>query len=251
MNSLASRWRRLAPFTEHLTPRGPGPFPTVLIFHGCGGVRDHLRWYARAAVEAGWGALIVDSFAARGWTRNFAKHLVCTGLLLRGRARAADVLAAVRFSGEIPSVDPRSLVLAGWSHGAWSIMDLMAQPLSRRGELGLRDAPKASLEGVRGGFFAYPYVGVASASRGGRPWPRALRVFSVVPRRDHLASVRRHMRALASVVSGGGEVEVWSVDATHAFDEPGLKGRVLAYDEDLGVEALQRFQGFLRSVDRA
>jgi hypothetical protein len=118
-------------------------------------------------------------------------------------------------------------------------------------ELGLRDAPAASLAGIRAGFFAYPYVGVASASRGGKPWPRALRVFSVVPRRDHLASIRRHMRALASVVSGGGEVEVWSVDATHAFDEPGLKGRVLAYDENLGVEALQRFQGFLRSADRA
>lgn len=251
MNSLASRWRRLAPFTEHLTPSGPGPFPTVLIFHGCGGVRDHLRWYARAAVEAGWGALIVDSFAARGWSRSFAKHLVCTGLLLRGGARAADVLAAVRFAGETPAVDSGRLVLAGWSHGAWSIMDLMAQPLTRRGELGIRDAPNASLAGVRGGFFAYPYVGVASASRGGRAWPRALRVFSVVPRRDHLASVRRHMRALASVVSGGGEVEVWSVDATHAFDEPGLKGRVLAYDEELGLQSLTRFQGFLRSVDRA
>jgi dienelactone hydrolase len=151
----------------------------------------------------------------------------------------------------MPAIDPTRLVLAGWSHGAWSIMDMLAQPLTQRGELGLRDAPAASLAGIRAGFFAYPYVGVASASRGGKPWPRALRVFSVVPRRDHLASVRRHMRALASVVSGGGEVEVWSVDATHAFDEPGLKGRVLAYDEDLGVEALQRFRGFLRSADRA
>ena len=248
MDSLASRWRRLAPFTEHLTPEGAGPFPTVLIFHGCGGVRDHLRWYARAAVEAGWGALIVDSFAARGWSRGFAKHLVCTGLLLRGRARAADVLATIRFAGDIPGVASGQIVLAGWSHGAWSIMDMLAQPLTRRGELGLRDAPTVSLAGVRAGFFAYPYVGVASASRGGKPWPRALRVFSVVPRRDHLASVRRHMRALASVVSGGGEVEVWSVDATHAFDEPGLKGRVLAYDEELGGEALARFQHFLRSV---
>jgi dienelactone hydrolase len=248
MDSLASRWRRLMPHIEHLTPEGAGPFPTVLIFHGCGGVRDHLRWYARAAVEAGWGALIVDSFAARGWSKSFAKHLVCTGLLLRGRARAADVLATVRFAGSMPAIDPTRLVLAGWSHGAWSIMDMLAQPLTRRGELGLRDAPAASLAGIRAGFFAYPYVGVASASRGGKPWPRALRVFSVVPRRDHLASVRRHMRALASVVSGGGEVEVWSVDATHAFDEPGLKGRVLAYDEDLGIEALERFRGFLRSA---
>lgn len=251
MDSLALRWRRLAPSTEHLTPAGTGPFPTVLIFHGCGGVRDHLRYYARAAVEAGWGALIVDSFAARGWSKAFAKNLVCTGLLLRGRARAADVLASVRFAGSVPGVDPGRLVLAGWSHGAWAIMDMMAQPLTRRGELGMRDAPAASLIGVQAGFFAYPYVGVASSSRGGKPWPRAMRVFSIVPRRDHLASVRRHMRALASVVSGGGEVEVWSVDATHAFDEPGLKGRVLAYDEDLSIEALERFQQFLRSIPPA
>jgi hypothetical protein len=73
-------------------------------------------------------------------------------------------------------------------------------------------------------------------------------MLSVVPRRDHLASVRRHLRALASAVSAGAEVAIWSVDATHAFDEPGLKGRVLAYDDDLSLEALDRFRAFLGSL---
>lgn len=127
-------------------------------------------------------------------------------------------------------------------------MDLWAQPLTRRGEVRLADADAGSLEGVVGGFLAYPYVGIASASGAGRPWPRPLRLLSIVPRRDHLASVRRHMRALSAAVAAGSEVSVWSVDATHAFDEPGLAHRLFTYDEDLGAEAVRRFQAYLRSL---
>jgi dienelactone hydrolase len=250
MDTRIERWRRLAPAAELLTPAGKGPFPLVLLFHGCGGVRDHIRAYARAAVEAGWAALIVDSFEARGWSRRLAQFLVCTGLMFRGRRRAGDVLAAIEGARALPVVDPERLAVAGWSHGAWAIMDLWAQPLTQRGEVRIADADQGSLDGVRGAFLAYPYVGVASASRGGRPWPRGegLKMLSVVPRRDHLASVRRHLRALASAVSAGAEVAIWSVDATHAFDEPGLKGRVLAYDDDLSLEALDRFRAFLGSL---
>jgi len=251
MDTALERWRRLAPEAELLTPPGRGPFPTVLIFHGCGGVRQHLQDYARAAVAAGWAALLIDSFTPRGWTRTYAKFLICTGLRFRGGRRAGDVLAAVAGARRLPLVDDSRLVLAGWSHGAWGIMDLMAMPLVRRGEAGLADTPDVSLNGVRGAFLAYPYVGVASASRGGRPWPRPLRLLSVVPRRDHLASVRRHMRALASAVAAGSEVSVWSVDGTHAFDEPGLMARIMRYDEALSREALDRFSQFLTSVSPA
>lgn len=251
MDTSLDLWRRLAPEAELLTPSGRGPFPTVLIFHGCGGVRAHLQAYARSAVAAGWGALLVDSFTPRGWSRDHARMLVCTGLRFRGRRRAGDILAAIAGASQLPLVDPERIVLAGWSHGAWAIMDLMAMPLIETGEARLSDAPAVSLKGVRGGFLAYPYVGVASASRGGRPWPRPLRLLSVVPRRDHLASVRRHMRALASAVAAGSEVSVWSVDATHAFDEPGLMARIMRYDENLSREALDRFAGFLTAISPA
>lgn len=248
MDTLVERWRRLAPVAELLTPAGKGPFPVVLLFHGCGGVRIHIRQYAQAAVRSGWAALIIDSFEPRGLSRRLAQFLVCTGLLLRGRRRAGDVLAALCGARALPIIDPGRMAVAGWSHGAWAVMDLWAQPLMKRGEVRIADADRGCLDGVRGAFLAYPYVGVASASRGGRPWPRGegLRMLSIVPRRDHLASVRRHMRALSAAVSAGAEVEIWSVDATHAFDEPGLNGRVLSYDEALSLQALDRFSAFLK-----
>lgn len=248
MDTLQERWARLAPHAELVTPAGRGPFPTVILFHGCGGVRAHIHAYARAAIAAGWAALVIDSFAPRGWSRRMAQLLVCTGLIFRGRRRAGDVLAALQGARRMPIVDRERLVVAGWSHGAWAIMDLWAQPLTRRGEVRLADADAGSLEGVVGGFLAYPYVGLASASGSGRRWPRPLRLLSIVPRRDHLASVRRHMRALSAAVAAGSEVSVWSVDATHAFDEPGLAHRLFTYDEDLGAEAIRRFQAYLRSL---
>lgn len=250
MDTLVDRWRRLAPAAELLSPSGKGPFPVVLLFHGCGGVRIHIRQYAQAAVRAGWAALIIDSFEPRGWSRKLAQFLVCTGLLLRGRRRAGDVLAALCGARALRLIDPQRMAVAGWSHGAWAIMDLWAQPLEKRGEVRIADADQGCLDGVRGAFLAYPYVGVASASRSGRPWPRGegLRMLSVVPRRDHMASVRRHMRALTCAVSAGAEVAIWSIDATHAFDEPGLKGAILNYDEALSLQALDRFTEFLRML---
>lgn len=250
MDTALERWQRLAPEAELLTPVGRGPFPTVLIFHGCGGVRPHLHDYARAAVAAGWAALLIDSFGPRGWSRNYAKMLICTGLRFRGGQRAGDVLATIAGARRLPVVDSSRLVLAGWSHGAWSIMNLWASRLDHQGAVGLSNAAEVSLDGVKGAFLAYPYVGFASASRGGRAWPRPLNLMSVVPRQDHLASVRRHMRALASAVAAGSEVSVWSVDATHAFDEPGLMARIMRYDEALTRESMDRFAGFLGRFSR-
>jgi hypothetical protein len=52
-DTLAARWARLAPHTVVATPQGPGPFPGVLMFHGCGQRGVFLDGYARAlAAEA-------------------------------------------------------------------------------------------------------------------------------------------------------------------------------------------------------
>ena len=248
MDTLKARWRRLFPHVVQYGPPDEAVRPAVLLFHGCGGIRPHHLRYVEAAVQAGFRVFLIDSFGPRRWSKRFAAHLVCSGLIFRGPERAGDVLAAVWGVSQIPGVDASRLALGGWSHGSWSIMDLMTMRLDRPGEAGLADPDPAPMAGVKSLWLAYPYCGVVARSRS-RQWLYTPRTFGVVPRRDHLGSARTHMKAYASAVAAGADVEIWSVDATHAFDEPGIRLPLpIEYDETLSAEAAQRFQAFLLSA---
>ena len=246
MDTVAERWARLSPSLVIRRPDGPGPFPVVLIFPGCGGVREHLHRYAEAAAEAGWMAVTVESFIARGWSDAFVRTFVCTGLLLRGGTRAGDVMAAATFVKNLPDADPGRIVLAGWSHGAWAIMDLMTEKLERRGEAMIADPQNADLSGVVGAFMPYPYVAFPARSRWFR-WRRALDALVIIPTRDHLAKRKDYERALDHARAAGSEIEEGIVDATHAFDEPGLTHPKIRYDPKATDEAIRRFVGFLKA----
>lgn len=249
MRTLAERWARLRPSLVVRRPEGAGPFPVVLVFPGCGGVRSHLDRYGEAAAEAGWMTVRVESFVARGWSDAFVRTFVCTGLLLRGGTRAGDVMAAATGVRELPDVDPRRIVLAGWSHGAWAIMDLMTERLERRGEAFIADPWNADLSGVVGAFMPYPYVAFPARSRWFR-WRRALDALVVIPTRDHLAKRATYERALDHARAAGSQIEEWVVEATHAFDEPGLTHPKIRYDPAATGEAIRRFVGFLQARPR-
>ena len=246
MDTLAERWARLRPSLVIRRPDGPGPFPVVLIFPGCGGVRSHLHRYAEAATGAGWIAVTVESFIARGWSDAFVRTFVCTGLLLRGGTRAGDVMTAATFVKDLPDIDPSRIVLAGWSHGAWAIMDLMTEKLERRGEAMIADPQNADLSGVVGAFMPYPYVALPARSRWFR-WRRALDALVILPKRDHLAGRADYDRVLNRARDAGSEIEEWVVDATHAFDEPGLTHPKIRHDPEATKEAIRRFVDFLKA----
>ena len=246
MDTLARRWAKLKPSLVVRRPEGPGPFPVVLIFPGCGGVRSHLHRYAEAAAEVGWMCVTVESFIARGWSDAFVRTFVCTGLLLRGGTRAGDVMAAATFAKNLPDADPTRIVLAGWSHGAWAIMDLMTEKLEKRGEAMIADPIKADLSGVVGAFMPYPYVAFPARSRWFR-WRRALDALVIIPTRDHLAKRADYERVLNRAREAGSEIEEWVVDATHAFDEPGLTHPKIRHDPEATKEAIRRFVGFLKA----
>jgi dienelactone hydrolase len=161
------------------------PRPAVLMFHGCGGIRPHLERYAEAVEAVGCRAILVDSYAPRGWSRAEAVATVCTGMRFWGRERAGDVLATLHGVSRRPDVDASRILLAGWSHGAWSIMDLMTMPLEHPGEAAIADPDPRLLQGVRSLFLAYPYGGYGALTHR-RAWLRRPAVFGVVPSRDHV-----------------------------------------------------------------
>jgi dienelactone hydrolase len=247
MDTLTGRWAKLEPTLVVVRPEGQGPFPTVLIFPGCGGVRSHLDRYAKAAMEAGWMVVRVESFKARGWSEAFTRTFVCTGLLFRGGERAGDVMATITGVRNLPDVDPDRLALAGWSHGAWAIMDMMTLPLEKHGEAGISDPEGVDLTGVVGAFLPYPYVGFPAATRS-HDWKRPLRSFFILPTRDHLATLRQYEKALDHVRASGSPVETWVVKGTHAFDEPGLTDKHILNDPKLTEEAISKFGSFLGAL---
>ena len=252
LDTVERRWDMLAPSVRPYGAPGNDPRPAVILFHGCAGVRPHFDTYAEAAAQEGYRAFIVDSYEPRGWSQGYATTMVCSGAMFWGRERAGDVLAAVWGLSQDPGVDASRIALAGWSHGAWSIMDLMTMPLERPGEASLADASGACLAGVKSLFLAYPYGGPGALSRS-RGWVRAPETFGVVAERDHLTAQADALRVFDAPRHRGADVDVWIAPGTHAFDAPGHEGfpSPMRYDAELAGEMLQRFNSFLhRTLDR-
>ena len=246
LDTIERRWDMLAPHVQAFGPADEEPRPAVILFHGCAGVRPHIDTYARAAAQQGFRAFIVDSYEARGWSQAYATTFVCAGAMFWGRERAGDVLAATWGLSQDPGVDSARINLAGWSHGAWSIMDMMTMPLERPGEAALQDPTDEALAGVKSLFLAYPYGGPGALSRS-RPWLRTPETYGVVAEKDHLTGQADALRVFDAARQAGAEAHLWIAPGTHAFDAPGHEGfpSPMRYDPELAEGCQDRFLAFL------
>src|SRR5882724_11116880 len=119
-------------------PDGPGPFPAMILMHGCAGVGRADRGWAGALVSWGYAAFVVDSFTGRGLRE------VCTqSRALVGTQRVPDAYGALAILGRHPRIDATRIGLMGFSHGGgttlgaatrWSRLDARG-PLREAGRL--------------------------------------------------------------------------------------------------------------------
>jgi len=110
-------------------PTGAGPFPAVVMMHGCSGMHDRegnltrgYRYRAELLREQGYLVLLPDSFGPRGY------RSICSlrpRPVLPGRDRSRDAYAAARWLTQQPEVDPASIALAGWSNGGATVLAAM------------------------------------------------------------------------------------------------------------------------------
>ncbi len=215
----------------------------MLQFHGCGGVRASQGEWATLFRDAGWAAVVVDSLTGR----DLDARTVCSGRALLGAERAGDVWAALDDLAGLPFVDPERLVLAGWSHGAWAIMDLLAMDPPRELPPSLREAPATGLGGVRGLVLFYPYCGWGARAAVWRPRIPALFVLAGA---DSVASPGPCLDVAGALTDAGHAVTVQLYDGVdHAFDQPDLDaaGR-LVYRPRITADARERVVDFLGGV---
>lgn len=111
-----------------LRPTGWGPFPAVVMLHGCSGllakggaIQGKLRFWAEHFRDLGYVTLLVDSFTPRGIDE------VCTGrhLLSPVRDRADDARGGLRYLQGRPDVRPDRVGLVGWSNGAAAALSVL------------------------------------------------------------------------------------------------------------------------------
>jgi dienelactone hydrolase len=232
-------------------PPGPGPHPLTMQLHGCGGLRPFMAGYSASAVQAGIAAMTVDSFKPRGLGRFSASALVCTGVALRGDKRAADVFALYDWARNESWIDPDRIAFAGWSHGAWTIMDALALGSDAPRATGLNDLPEDPLQGLAAAVLVYTYAGYPALTTG-RGWNGARpQVSALICERDQVVGHRLPKRAFERLERDGVPVErLIFPDARHAFDDPLPNDPRSKYRPDLFEEARAWYVERLRSAFR-
>jgi len=222
-------------------PAGAGPFPAVVMMHGCDGLGwlrpNRPSWtlfkgYAERYVAHGYAALVLDSFEPRGIADACGAPMTVTPA-----RRAWDALSAARYLAGLADIDPCRLVLQGDSHGRLSVLSAL-----RRGGPG--PSPFAA------GIAFYP--GCIAASGFTAP------VLILIGDKDDWTPALRCERMVRALENEGRhEVELKVFPgATHAFDFPmqphtNALGHFLAHDATATAASWQAIDAFLGRVTGA
>jgi dienelactone hydrolase len=119
--------------TRIAKPPGNGPFPAIVLLHGCGGLLDErgrvgereVDWTDRF-VAAGFLVALPDSFGSRG---KASQCRVPPDQQVRPWVeRRADVQGLQRWLAAQPNVDRQRIALMGFSHGGMTTIFALAQP---------------------------------------------------------------------------------------------------------------------------
>ncbi len=102
-------------------PPGTGPFPAVLVMHGCDGVIDHTRSWAGRLVGWGYAAVIVDSFGPRG------QRSICERFVISATVRGQDAHNVAIYLRTLPDIQADRIGIVGFSQGGstgmWAAID--------------------------------------------------------------------------------------------------------------------------------
>ncbi len=94
-------------------PDGNGPFPALVLLHGCGGPQPGNALWAAELNKWGYVTIEIDSFVRRGVKE------ICTDLKrVTVSERVVDAYAALDYLQTLAPVEKDRIGVMGWSYGA-------------------------------------------------------------------------------------------------------------------------------------
>ncbi|MBV9249102.1 MAG: dienelactone hydrolase family protein [Acetobacteraceae bacterium] len=213
-------------------PHGPGPFPAVILLHGCSGVSPNQEVWADRLRRWGYAVLVPDSFAPRGVSAVCAPQ---TQRLATPRDRVADVISAALYLRTRPEIDGERIGVLGQSHGGGTA----ARATESQYELEYPGLLRAAVD----------YYG----SCGQPEMHGTVPLLVLAGDLDDWGSPALSCQLLASHAKPDQPVEVHVYPGVyHAFDnasQPGRRltfGHVLQYDYAASADSYGRVQAFLQ-----
>ncbi len=257
--TMTERTALLAPTMQYYGPEpGGGSAPLVILVSGCGGLvglqgpKTIMRNYASAATQAGAYVAVMDSFASRGIDFETSVRMVCSGLQLHGDERAGDIIAVEKLARQHWNVDFTGVIVAGWSHGGWTVMELLSAGPKARQVGGFQvDAPSRSLTPDAVALY-YPYCGFLN-STGRSTWAYKGPLLLLTPGEGAGTPSDECVQAVEHARGGLDGAEIVGYPGnTHAFDEEDqVPGSEFKYDVEAAARAQALFQRFVKQqVDR-
>jgi dienelactone hydrolase len=131
-------------------PEGEGPFPAVVIFHSCGGLRSEIHDWVKASLAQGYVALVIDALEPRGVQINCYPPLKVSWSRL-----TKDAFDALEHLRKLSFVDSKRIGLIGFSQGAMVGFRASSAEVAKGYPAGDRFAAVASLYGGCPGFLRY------------------------------------------------------------------------------------------------
>jgi dienelactone hydrolase len=203
-----------------------GPYPAVVVLHGCGGISSHSAGIADRVGAWGYVALSVDSLGPRGMTSR------CGG---GGLDQAFDAYAALRYLSQLDFVDPARMAVLGQSMGGGSVLYAVDHEL----------AAQYFEEHFRAAIAYYPSCGIAAAMM-------TAPTLVLIGEADDWTPVQRCREMVARARPDGAAITLTVYPgAHHAFDvaelKPGVRslGHWVEYDEPSARDAEQKVRAFL------
>jgi dienelactone hydrolase len=202
-------------------PAGQGPFPGIVLMHGCGGLRErsgrvasrHADW-AQRFQGLGYVVLHVDSFTPRGVQE------LCTAKVRPvqpGRERVRDAYGALLYLQALPFVRAERIGLMGWSHGGSTVLSTVAASTPGRPE-------KLDKGDFRAAVAFYPGCRAPLQSR---TWTTRIPLEILHGEKDDWTPIEPCRALVQRVRTAGAPVElVVYPDAFHGFDTPNTAVRV-------------------------
>jgi len=236
-------------------PDGGGPFPALVLLHGCQGVVRQTQTWAHWLRERGYVALVTDSCGPRNDPAD------CKGGDDSGpsTARFDDAIGALRYLQAQPFVIPDRVASFGWSQGGLFAMSVINGPTLERARARGVTLPRA---GYAAAIAMYP------GGCGDYAKELVLRpLLLLIGDSDNWTPPRYCREMAANMKARGADVTLVEYKgAYHYFDvvgqkkdvlknieqpfTPGTYGVTVAYDREAATDAQGQVEAFLARVLR-